>query len=845
MAETIKCPICGEINDARLDLCTNCRSELRPKATTNIPSGQNPTKKNTAELEPILPQWLRDARNAAKTSEPEDSVDFLAQQEKPKSPASAPNLLAGLQSQANDNNEDEEVPDWLANITGASPKPRLAKDEPATDVRWVEMGGKDDFAKSDEEDEVPAWLTGVQNIAQPEKDELTDWLRDTTEADPVVEEKESAFEMPQASTSDDMPDWLKNLESESNAKNVVEDLPSQTEAQFDTDTPDWLKGLETKSAPVEAQLPVDAPEINFDMPDWLGTLGASEEKSSGLDSVSFAESDVPSNEALTIPAMDMPDWLQNPSEVKEEKPSQDTTTPLWLKQKTENAEPEMPAWLASEETVRLNDSSVNDASQSEALNNLPDWLNDEKPEVNIFGTTEIDELKPAIEKPVSDDLFKTIQLPSESQDQNSFDDIDMPSFTPDTQTGNLEGLFADMPDWLSDVAPASSPQTVNAKDDELLASNLPSWVEAMRPSDSGLSRALSSSVSDQTLESRGALAGLQGVLPAQAGFTPTSKPKAYSLKLNANDEQMRHAAILEEILAAETAPVALESFSTLRTSRSLRWALAILMLAVVIGTRFLNTQIFSMPQGVPNEVNAVLQITQTFPENARLLVAFDYEPSRVGEMEAAAAPLFDNLILLKHPYLTFISTNETGSALAERFISGPLAGHQYQAGVNYSNLGYLPGGQLGIHPFAQTPTLIAPLDVTGQAVWALAPLQDITALNQFTGMILVTDNADAARVWIEQTEGLRGDMPFIVISSAQSAPMIQPYYQSGQIMGMVSGLYGGAIFEQYNAGRPGTARNYWDAYSIGMLIAMVLVLGGGFWNLVLGLRERAARREGK
>jgi len=75
--------------------------------------------------------------------------------------------------------------------------------------------------------------------------------------------------------------------------------------------------------------------------------------------------------------------------------------------------------------------------------------------------------------------------------------------------------------------------------------------------------------------------------------------------------------------------------------------------------------------------------------------------------------------------------------------------------------------------------------------------------------------------------------------------MIQPYYASQQINGLVGGLYGGALFEQNNAGRPGTARAYWDAYSIGMLLAMVLILGGGLLNLALGLRDRAAAREAK
>ena len=81
--------------------------------------------------------------------------------------------------------------------------------------------------------------------------------------------------------------------------------------------------------------------------------------------------------------------------------------------------------------------------------------------------------------------------------------------------------------------------------------------------------------------------------------------------------------------------------------------------------------------------------------------------------------------------------------------------------------------------------------------------------------------------------------------------MIQPYYASHQINGLVSGLYGGALAEQQknveqkNAEGTSIARTYWDAYSIGLLLASVLVLGGGLLNLALGSRDRAAAREAK
>jgi hypothetical protein len=216
-------------------------------------------------------------------------------------------------------------------------------------------------------------------------------------------------------------------------------------------------------------------------------------------------------------------------------------------------------------------------------------------------------------------------------------------------------------------------------------------------------------------------------------------------------------------------------------------------------------------------------------------------------MEAAAAPMFDQMMVLRHPRLTFISTNETGAILAEHFLGGPLAERGYQYGNQYLNLGYLPGGVMGIRAFTQNPVIAMPFDIFLNPAWTSAPLQGVSSLSQFAALIVITDNADTARAWVEQTMSTRQAAPFpvVIISSAQASPMIQPYYDSGQVNGIVNGLFGGAIFEQNNANRPGTARNYWDAYSLGMLLAMSLMLGGSLWSVALGLRDRASAGVGK
>lgn len=864
MADMIICPLCGTENPDTQNVCQKCQT---PLSGHSYQPGQAPGKKDTGELEPLLPQWLKEARESARLSESSPS-ELPA--EPTRQPASV-DFLAGLQSQATGEDEDD-VPDWLASITGTS-SPKHKTEEPETSgTRRVETGRKDDFAQElslNENNDMPPWLAGIQptEAQAGEKDELTDWFRQSGES-PTQQQAPSVTPFP---ADNETQDWLKSLSSDSSDQ-TQGDLPLPS--SFDSS--DWFNQASTKTntAPQTQALQPEAAEpfelsSSNDTPDWLKQMAADAETAapaqsfenpssadtpdwlSGLGGVAFSEEEAPAAEAIPAESEpvksttgSLPAWLNQDNL----QPSD--TSPAWLQEqnKVDAGTPEV--WLADEEKKPA--LFENEAAQDDLLSDLPDWLKASAPQSSFEDAgTSSDAATDALKWFGSTEAEPPSQL-VEPQKPVPFEAA--PAFSDDfTPANSGDALFAEMPDWLSNAMdqPSGSVPAPMTNADALASNELPSWVEAMRPSDSsdnGLASAIAfANVSNAPLESGGALAGLQGVLPAGAGFAPTSKPKAYSIKLNASEEQLKHAGILEAILAAETAPEALATERKLGSSRVLRWALAFILFAVTLTTSFLSTRSFSMPLLPPNELKYAVAVVQAIPADAPVLVVFDFEPGRAAEMEAAAAPLFDNMLLLKHPRLTFIASNESGSMLVERFMAGPLAVHNYQAGVTYVNLGYLSGGQLGIRAFAQNPSLAAPRDISLQPAWTLPPLQNVSLLNQFAAIILVTDSAEAARAWVEQTQDIRAaaPVPFVVVASAQAAPMIQPYYESGQVTGVVSGLYGGALVEgQYNNGRPGTARVYWDAYSIGMLIAMIFVLGGGLISLALGVRDRAAARRG-
>ncbi|CAG0954699.1 hypothetical protein ANAEL_00269 [Anaerolineales bacterium] len=964
MANLIKCPNCGENNLADMEFCQYCQSRLQPlsgdlqEEGKPLTPGQVPTKKSTGDLEPILPQWLREARNSARQFSDEDSQQVPESSQKPQEAPSTPSgadLLAGLHSQSDD--EEEEIPDWLANITGEKPKPKKSQPE-SSEVRWVELGGKKDLTQPtpEPESDVPSWLSGMAPSTPPpgQKDEFTDWSR-SADAEPtsqqpsqplafdeqpagesqdwlhsMVPDDGMAFNDAAAESNDepfiasDTPDWLRGLESPTTSKD-------SSAAPAFSDAPDWLKAMDAEAAASKPSAQPETPSVPSDSPDWLKAMGGEHTaftpsaqpessdapdwlKSMGGESAAITPgtqpepSDAPDwlktmqEEGVAAPSSssDMPDWLRAMGDQGQAQgadstifagsglgESESVSSPSgeeesdWLKGLESSAPPSDQDWLKGFQSTEEKQSAQPEKPaqgpapvSDDAGLDIPSWLKAAAPQASIFGEppTESKEPEPAADAFETPDWLKAFKSVEASEAQTSSTPLpnEPASPVPSVSKGgpqpaaDADSLFTEMPDWLSirDDTIAPEPVAPITNVDAIAPGDLPSWVQAMRPVDAG-PQAVTSLSGDRTLETNGALAGLQGVLPAAPGFTAVRKPKAHSIKLQASEEQQQHAGLLEQILSAETEPVPIgSSFSMLGTSRVLRWLLSVLVFAALAVVLIMRTEVFATPTGFPVEaVSAWNIVKDSIPTDGRVLVIFDYEPARAGEIEAVALPMFDQMIRLHFPRLTFISTNETGLILAERFISSkPLNGigeNGYESGSQYLNLGYLPGGQMGIRAFSANPfgtmKYAAPqtkdiFKFAPDLSKAFPPTDGVDTLSQFSALFLLTDDADSARAWIEQTKSMRGDIPipFVVVSSAQAAPMLQPYYASGQINGLASGLYDGALFEQKDTdGKPNTVRAYWDAHSVGMLLAMTLILGGGLFSLALGLRDRVAAREAK
>ncbi len=683
--------------------------------------------------------------------------------------------------------------------------------------------------------EMPDWLGGLrsddsagyeelpsqESAAQP--GDMPDWL--SRLGPPTAGELKSqspfASDEPGASASSGIPDWL------------ADTTPS---AAGDPNIPDWMEELGVDAGKKKAAAPEDSMGDN---PEWLARVRARRQSEFG----DGQEESSPEQPAApgAAPA-DIPDWLAGlGGETQPAKPAGEAL-PDWLSGGSpQPAEPassgSLPDWLSELGPADTGAPAATPAAwETEA---------DSQPFSGSFGLSEPEAApETPAQEPTPDWISRlgggAAQPPSGGS---------VPAFTPaftDEDFGDLgeseareTSGEAALPDWVSQIS-ADQPQAEPPKVFEpetgagLTPAQLPSWLEAMRPVESAAPTVSYRDETDTHVESAGPLAGLRGVLPAEAEIARLRKPATYSVKLHVSEAQQAHIAMLETLIKSEGQPKPIVSQAGISALPLLRIAIALVLVLAVFWTLYWDAETVEIPvpNGIPAEVSNVIKSVQTLSENAPVLLAFDYEPGLSGEMDAAAKAVIEDM-MGKRVYFALVSTSPTGPMMAEHLF-GIIQDSQNVTYTNRTNLGYIPGGATGLMGFAISPRDVMSRDLNSSDPWGDAqPLSGINTVADFAMVVLITDNPDTARNWAEQVLPALGETrPFALIVSAQAEPLVRPYYEanSGQI-GMVTGLRGSAVFEKGRA-LLGLTRDYWDSFSAVILATVMLILIGGLVNLL-------------
>ncbi len=222
-------------------------------------------------------------------------------------------------------------------------------------------------------------------------------------------------------------------------------------------------------------------------------------------------------------------------------------------------------------------------------------------------------------------------------------------------------------------------------------------------------------------------------------------------------------------------------------------------------------------------VRASFQAYEDLPEDALILMSIDYGPSTAVELQPMALAACDQA-MRHNQKIAFMALYPEGQALTNRLITRLQELYpEKRYGEDFVNLGYKAGNEavplkMGLDFRGQFPT-----DTRGTPLSDVPMLRNVTQLKQFDLVATYSAGFPGAKEHIRITASEYG-MPLVVGATAVQTPQYFPFYQSGQIVGLIGGLRGAAEYEKM-ANFEGSARGGMDAQSIAhFTIAAMIVL---------------------
>ena len=283
-------------------------------------------------------------------------------------------------------------------------------------------------------------------------------------------------------------------------------------------------------------------------------------------------------------------------------------------------------------------------------------------------------------------------------------------------------------------------------------------------------------------------------------------------------DQRDRARILNEIISQEgrrSIPLPHENKSNHRLGS------IILSLLLILG--ILATILF-LPNGSPAFPNSPMAIAfaenlETIAEGQSVLLVLDYQAGSRNEIEPLLEKLLESLET-KDISLRVVTANPENLWLsAKLFASSP------------AKTEFIPGSVLGYLSLA----------VAEKPEWGALPMDKAVKTDPdiFAGLshlILVSDSSEFVRSWMEQISPFQLRLNISVITTSVSAPMLSPYFASGQIKGYVAGLS--------DAKTLGVEKDLLvnqRAFQVGTLLMILVLLLGIIMKLDEDSRSKAER----
>lgn len=337
------------------------------------------------------------------------------------------------------------------------------------------------------------------------------------------------------------------------------------------------------------------------------------------------------------------------------------------------------------------------------------------------------------------------------------------------------------------------------------------------------------------------LAGLEQPLPSAAAIAALPLREAPSALEGPTDAEQRDAALLRRIAAERPSLREAVRVVVPRQAKLLprlgRVILYLALLLVALAPAFTGGQTASLVR--PREaVISLARTVEALPQGAKVLISFDYGPGYAGELDPLAFALMRHLAQ-RGARVAAMSLTPQGIGQAQWMLEQmPEEWPSSRYGETWVILGYLPGQEAGLRALGTGLEQAFLADAArGRSLsdWPLT--QGLTTLRDFDQVILLADDAQTVRRWIEQV-GSRYNVPLHALVTAAAEPLLVPYRQAGQLASLINGAAGAAEYASASGVRPEAS-----VQSDGYALFFVLVLGMAIITNAIYVSQGPERRQ--
>jgi len=237
-----------------------------------------------------------------------------------------------------------------------------------------------------------------------------------------------------------------------------------------------------------------------------------------------------------------------------------------------------------------------------------------------------------------------------------------------------------------------------------------------------------------------------------------------------------------------------------------------------------------LPIVIDKKTVIAYEIINSLKPGSLVAINCQFSAAQYADQAPALIAILNHISRLEDVNFIYMGLYNADAAMLSNkvFEAAGIPKSNMEYGVDYVNLGYAAGAETAVVGVANDAHGVFPTDYYGNPIAELPLMERFHKITDADSIIFLAERIDfGVRQW--QVLGV----PIIGVALTMEVPVWMPYYVSGQLVGYIPGLSGGATYEALIKS-PGLGTSALDAMSLAHFVVIFFLIYGN----VIYVRER-------